>query len=211
MVTLPASGWTAYGTAPIPAGYRWKSPSRAEPVRRVIVRANRIRIYGGGASWGYTLNEPAQGAVAVWLRFGTAAPWCASAPRGARGSRPRPPPTITWIASSRHAGRRHRRRVQPCLTASPTTLQTRGARRYAHRPMRTWSSWWRPSRRRRHGVGMRCAPHRRADRLGRLSEPARAATAALLAAHPIDPDERGCRDAESECARRLRHVGRRDS
>jgi hypothetical protein len=55
-------------------------------VSRIIVRANRLRIRAGGASWTYTLNEPQQGAVAVKLRLGTALPWCASAPGKSSGT-----------------------------------------------------------------------------------------------------------------------------
>jgi hypothetical protein len=85
-VVLPASGWTPYGNPVAPAGYRWTAPSRADPVSRVTVRANRLRIRSGGASWAYTLDEPAQGAVALRLRLGAGTPWCARVPAKASGT-----------------------------------------------------------------------------------------------------------------------------
>jgi hypothetical protein len=87
-VALPASGWTADGSATTTTGYRWTATSRSDPVARIVVRANRLRIRAGGASWTYTLDEPQQSAIAVKLRLGTAAPWCASAPAKTSGSPP---------------------------------------------------------------------------------------------------------------------------
>jgi len=91
VVALPAAGWTADGSATTPSGYRWTATSRTDPVMRIIVRANRLRIRAGGTAWTYTLNEPQQGAIAVKLRLGTGVPWCASAPAKTSGT----PPTST--------------------------------------------------------------------------------------------------------------------
>jgi hypothetical protein len=85
-VTLPSFGWVPYGDAAAPAGYRWTAPSRSDPVSRVIVRTNRIRVRAGGASWTYTLDEAAQGAIALRLRLGAGTPWCASAPAKTTGT-----------------------------------------------------------------------------------------------------------------------------
>jgi hypothetical protein len=87
-VALPAVGWTADGSATTPTAYRWTAASRTDPVSRIIVRANRLRIRAGGGSWTYTLNETRQGAIAVKLRLGTAAAWCASAPAKTSGTPP---------------------------------------------------------------------------------------------------------------------------
>ena len=87
-VTLPASGWAADGSATTTTGYRWTASSRTAPVTRIVVRANRLRIRAGGASWTYTLDEAHQGAIAVKLRLGTAAPWCASASAKTSGTPP---------------------------------------------------------------------------------------------------------------------------
>ena len=104
VVSLPAAGWTAYGTAPTPAGYRWRASSRDAAVTRVVVRANRIRIRGGGASWTYTLDETAQGRLAVWLQLGSAPPWCASAPAKSSGN---PPSTAAYDRVDRFVGVRN--------------------------------------------------------------------------------------------------------
>ena len=45
--------------------------------------ADKVVIHGGGAALGYTLNEPAQGRIAVRLELGTAVTWCADAPGAA--------------------------------------------------------------------------------------------------------------------------------
>jgi hypothetical protein len=37
-------------------------------------------VKGGKAGWGYTLDQPSQGTVAVRLTLGADRPWCAAAP-----------------------------------------------------------------------------------------------------------------------------------
>jgi hypothetical protein len=44
------------------------------------VRRDGIALKGGRAGFGYTLDEPAQGALAVRLTLGGDRPWCAAAP-----------------------------------------------------------------------------------------------------------------------------------
>src|SRR5262249_19744992 len=73
-VDLPASRWTATGRSP---RYRYRDKSGA--VQEVLVSADRLSVRAGGALWGYTLDEPRQGAIAVGLQLGTATPWCAEA------------------------------------------------------------------------------------------------------------------------------------
>jgi hypothetical protein len=114
VVSLPAAGWTAYGDGPVPGGYRWTAPSRDDPVSRIVVRPNRIRIRGGGASWTYTLNETAQGAVGVWLRLGTQAPWCTRAPAKSSGN---PPSTASYDRVDRFVAARQT--PAPAVCPSP--------------------------------------------------------------------------------------------
>jgi hypothetical protein len=47
-------------------------------------------VRGGKAAWGYTLDEPAQGRVAVRLSFGGTLDWCGEATAKTSG---RPPTT----------------------------------------------------------------------------------------------------------------------
>jgi hypothetical protein len=67
-----------------------------------VVERDRLIIRGGKASWTYTLDEPAQGAVAVRLSLGETA-WCAVIPARAPnqdqvdlfvGQREAPPPAV---------------------------------------------------------------------------------------------------------------------
>jgi hypothetical protein len=78
-VLLPATGWKTTAT-----GYRYRERNGA--ISRVIVKPDRISIRGGGAGWGYTLDEASQGRVTLRLRLGTADAWCAET-----GTPPRPP------------------------------------------------------------------------------------------------------------------------
>jgi len=96
-ITVPASGWTALGTGTRFKGYRFRGASTG-PVRTLTVQADRITLRGGKASFAYTLDEPAQGEVAVVVRLGAGDAWCAAAPAHARGV---PPST----AASDHPGR----------------------------------------------------------------------------------------------------------
>jgi DNA-binding beta-propeller fold protein YncE len=84
-VALPASGWLPSGAG----GYRFRGAS-TDPVQSVTVKNDLITVRGGKDGWGYTLDEPAQGRIAVRLSFGTTLDWCADAPAKASG---RPPTT----------------------------------------------------------------------------------------------------------------------
>lgn len=92
-IALPAGGWVPYGDPAAPVGYRFSAPSRSAPIARVTVRANRLRIRGGGAAFAYTLDESAQGSIAVRLRLGTTRAWCAVAVAKTSGS---PPSTASY-------------------------------------------------------------------------------------------------------------------
>ncbi len=73
-IQLPASGWktTSHGSA-----YRFTGPSTG-PIKSVTVEKDKITIRGGKASFGYTLDEPKQGEIAVVLRLGSDVGWCAA-------------------------------------------------------------------------------------------------------------------------------------
>jgi sugar lactone lactonase YvrE len=87
-VTLPAAGWRLIGSSAAPRGYRFVRLDRADPVSRVIVKADQIKIRGGDENWGYSLDEPSQGRIALRLRLGSGVPWCADAPAKASGNPP---------------------------------------------------------------------------------------------------------------------------
>jgi sugar lactone lactonase YvrE len=80
IVNLPASGWLALGSTTSPKGFKYRDASVGAPIRKVLVRADKIVVKGGGGGFGYTLNEASQGSVAVYLLLGNAA-WCAEAGR----------------------------------------------------------------------------------------------------------------------------------
>ena len=81
-IALPAAGWKQLGKATV-HGYRFSAPGASAPISRIVVTADKIVIHGGGAAFGYTLNEPAQGRIAVRLQLGTGVTWCADAPGAA--------------------------------------------------------------------------------------------------------------------------------
>jgi DNA-binding beta-propeller fold protein YncE len=80
-VRLETGGWSVIGPkrAAQPKGYRFKSNSG--PIRSVSVKSHRIVIRGGRAPFTYTLDEAAQGSVAIRLTLGTGVTWCADAGR----------------------------------------------------------------------------------------------------------------------------------
>lgn len=78
---LPAAGWSvAFKT-----GYRFVSPTG--PVLKVFVKQDRLWVDAGKPGFGYTLDEPSQGAMAVRLTLGTGVTWCASVVPNAPASR----------------------------------------------------------------------------------------------------------------------------
>ena len=82
-MALPASRWSFFG-----GRYRFRDVNASAPVSRVTVTANRVSLVGGGAGWGFTLDEPSQGRIAVRLTLGSGRPWCAEAPAKASGHPP---------------------------------------------------------------------------------------------------------------------------
>lgn len=83
-VTLPAGGWRRAGSARRPKGFRFRAADGA--VRRALLAPDRLELRG---ALPYTLDEPAQGRVAVRLAPGLLADggWCATAPARSRGQR----------------------------------------------------------------------------------------------------------------------------
>jgi len=97
--TLPATGWTLD-----PTGSRYTFNDPLGAIQKVSVSADKLSARGGRSAFGYTLDQPSQGTIAVRLQLGTATPWCAEAngfpPTTARndtvdrftGQRKAPPP-----------------------------------------------------------------------------------------------------------------------
>ena len=81
-VPLPAAGWSA-----ISGSYRYKGAS-GSAISSIRVKADLLRVKGGGPAWGYTLDEPAQRRVAIQLALGADLPWCAAAPARVSGDPP---------------------------------------------------------------------------------------------------------------------------
>jgi len=106
-VQLPASGWRMLGKAGAPKGWEFSGSDSSNPVSRVTVKADQLKVKAGKANWDYTLNEPSQGRIAVRLQLGTNATWCADAPAKSSGN---PPST----ASNDHVDK---------FTAQPKTPQ----------------------------------------------------------------------------------------
>jgi hypothetical protein len=70
---LPAARWGRFGP-----GYIYSDGTGT--ILKVYVRPYKLYVRGGGPGWGYTLDEPSQGRIAVRLRLGTGIEWCADAP-----------------------------------------------------------------------------------------------------------------------------------
>jgi hypothetical protein len=77
---LPAGGWVALGSALTPKGFRFKSSDPGDAVRRVVLKGDLLKVKAKGSAWGYTLDEPSQGRIALRVTAGTGATWCADAP-----------------------------------------------------------------------------------------------------------------------------------
>jgi hypothetical protein len=96
-IALAPDGWTL-GGSPARPSYRYRNASGDAPITRISLRADRLAVSGGGPGFGYTLDEPRQGRVAVRLALGTAAVLCADAPPRTRG---RPPTSANYDAVDR--------------------------------------------------------------------------------------------------------------
>jgi DNA-binding beta-propeller fold protein YncE len=96
---LPAAAWRVIGTG---KGFVFAdpSPTRDGPIKRAVIRDDRLVLRGGKQNWTYTLDESRQERVGVRLRLGGAPGWCAeSTPKVDkrelfRGNRQEPPPSV---------------------------------------------------------------------------------------------------------------------
>ncbi|HLY38085.1 MAG TPA: DUF3604 domain-containing protein, partial [Candidatus Binatia bacterium] len=73
-VSLPATRWHLAGSG---KAYTFSDPHG--PVQKVRVGNDELSIKAGKSGWGFTLDEPRQGRIAVRLQLGTAEPWCSEA------------------------------------------------------------------------------------------------------------------------------------
>jgi hypothetical protein len=81
-VGLPAVGWKATG----PNAYSYKGAS-GDAITRVTFKPDLITFKGGKAAWSYTLDEPAQGRIAVALVVGNTV-YCSDAAAKTSGKPP---------------------------------------------------------------------------------------------------------------------------
>jgi hypothetical protein len=112
-VALPAAGWSILGSPGSVTGYVFRDPDRTGAIASVVLRADRLQLKGGGASWTFALSAPPERRVAVRLAFGTERPWCAAAPAKVSGN---PPSSAKSDTASRFVG-------QP-KTAAPLVCPT---------------------------------------------------------------------------------------
>jgi len=117
VVALPASGWTALGTSAAPPRFRYRAASPADPIQRVEVQGDLIRLRGGGQAWAYKLDEPTQGRVALRLRLGTGFVWCAEVAAKESG---RPPSTARNDRPGRFSGAVRGAAPAACAPAPPS-------------------------------------------------------------------------------------------
>jgi DNA-binding beta-propeller fold protein YncE len=111
-IALPATGWIALGSAAKPRGFRFRGKNLPLGITTVVVKSDKLLVKGGGPAFGYTLDEPQQGRIAVRLGLGDAPAWCADAPARTQGN---PPST----AKSDHPGRFRAAQKTPAPAACP--------------------------------------------------------------------------------------------
>jgi hypothetical protein len=79
VLTLPVAHWSLSGTFLLPR-YRYRDSLRTSgPITRITLRNGRLSLSGAGAGLYSLVNAP-QGSLAVRLRLGTGAEYCAVAP-----------------------------------------------------------------------------------------------------------------------------------
>lgn len=81
---LPPTSWQLRGTATRP-NYGFRATDTK--ITRASIKIDKLQLRGGGASFDYTLDEAAQGAIAVRIKFGGGPSFCAEA--GPRTAPPR--------------------------------------------------------------------------------------------------------------------------
>ena len=76
ILSLPAGAqWRRLGSGIAPKGYRYTGMT-GEAVLRHVVKNDLLKVKARGASFGYTLNEPSQGSLAVRITAGSEVAWC---------------------------------------------------------------------------------------------------------------------------------------
>jgi YVTN family beta-propeller protein len=80
---LVAGGWTSTG----PTSYRYVNATGG--ITKIDLKLDSLGIKGGKSPWTYTLDESAQGSVAVKLTIGSHS-WCANVPARLSGNPPSP-------------------------------------------------------------------------------------------------------------------------
>ncbi len=130
-VPLPAAEWSVLGSADAPTGYVFRRTTPGTPITQVVLKGDLISVRGGGASWDYTLDEPAQGRIGVRLHLGNSA-WCADAPARSRGT---PPSSDADDRVDRFAGQPKAAPPATCPVSAPrytlTVTQGWGSGTYA--------------------------------------------------------------------------------
>jgi hypothetical protein len=87
VVTIPLTGgWSSSAGAV----YWYRPTVVGAPISRVLLKPNKLVVKGGRAGFSYSLDEPAQGSVAVRLVVGSRT-WCANALAKRSGN---PPSTV---------------------------------------------------------------------------------------------------------------------
>jgi hypothetical protein len=74
---LPAESWVQRGDGS--KGWRYIYSSSTTAIRKIYLKSPKITLKGGKAAWGYSLDEPSQGLLAVQLTLGSAVTWCSVA------------------------------------------------------------------------------------------------------------------------------------
>jgi hypothetical protein len=79
-VTLPAARWRLEGNPSNGPRYLYRGDAAAEPVWKVWLKGTKLTVRGGKQHWGYTLDEPSQGRIAIRMSLGTGVTYCADVP-----------------------------------------------------------------------------------------------------------------------------------
>jgi hypothetical protein len=107
-LALPASAWRLMGNPSSGLRYLYASSGA---VWKVYIKGTKLSLRGGRTAWGYTLDEPSQGTLALRLTLGTGITWCTDAVPNGDGT----PSEATFD----HAGRFQAKRLQDAPAVCP--------------------------------------------------------------------------------------------
>jgi len=79
-VPLPAARWRLQGSPPHDHRFLYANDPATTPVWKVWIKGPKITVRGGKQHWGYTLDEPSQGSIAIRLTVGSEATYCTEVP-----------------------------------------------------------------------------------------------------------------------------------